>query len=310
MRGCLTPVAVLLLGATGAGARAQERPTDEWLTNPVDRGTFDVYLEFFAYDADLPFAADVEAATTDEGVRTEHLTFQSTPGMRVTALLFHPSGVDLEAAPAVVSLPGGTARGKDTARYVAFNRFLARAGITVLAIDMLHLGERADGFFTTFDEVEKHARLYNNDAEYLGWVQQTVKDVSRAFDFLVAERGVAASRVGVVGVSRGGVLATIAGGADDRFAAVAILHSGHFDYFEDGHRAAACPANYIGRISPRPVFFLSAENDGDFLPETSIRPMHRLAREPKIIRWTPGGHGATTDEDVGARAQWLQTNLP
>ena len=304
------PVAVLLFATTAGGARAQERPTDEWLTNPVDRGTFDAYLEFFAYDADLPFEADVETATTDEGVRTERLTFQSTPGMRVTALLYHPSGVDLEAAPAIVSLHGGIARGKDSARLVAFNRFLARAGITVLAIDMLHYGERADGFFTTFDEVEKHERLYNNDTEYLGWVQQTVKDASRALDFLVAERSVAASRVGVVGVSRGAILAMIVGGADDRFAAVASVHGGHFDYFEDGHRAAACPANYVGRISPRPVFFLSAENDGDFLPETAIRPIHRLAREPKTIRWTPGGHGVTTDEDVGALAQWLRANLP
>jgi dienelactone hydrolase len=137
-----------------------------------------------------------------------------------------------------------------------------------------------------------------------------VKDASRARDFLVAERGVAASRVGVVGVSRGAVVALIVGGADDRFAAVASVHGGHFDYFEDGHRAAACPANYIGRISPRPVFFLNAENDGDFLPETAIRPLHRLAREPKTIRWTPGGHGFSTDEDVAALAQWLRTNLP
>jgi hypothetical protein len=38
--------------------------------------------------------------------------------------------------------------------------------------------------------------------------------------------------------------------------------------------------------------------------------MYRLAREPKTIRWTPGGHGAMTDEDVGAVAQWLRTNLP
>jgi dienelactone hydrolase len=299
----------LLLGATAAGGWAQDRPTDAWLTHPVDRGTFDTYLQFFTYNADVPFAVDVGGTTTDEGVRTEHLTFQSTPGTRVTALLYHPSGVDLEAAPAVVFLHGGGGRGKDAARYVALSRFLARAGITVLAIDMLHYGERADGFFTTFDEVEKHERLYNNDAEYLEWVQQTVKDVSRALDFLVAERGVAATRVGLVGVSRGGVLAMITGGADNRFAAVASLHGGHFDFFEDGHRAAACPANYVGRISPRPVFFLNAENDGDFLPETAIRPMHRLAREPKTIRWTPGGHGAMTEEDRGAFAQWLRRNL-
>ena len=157
--------------------------------------------------------------------------------------------------------------------------------------------------------MEKHERLYNDDARYLEWMQQTVKDVGRAFDFLVAERGVAASRIGLAGSSRGAVVATIAGAADERFGAFALMHGGHFDFFEDGHRAAACPANYIGRISPRPLFLFSAENDQDFLPETAIRPMHRLARGA-TIRWTPGGHGSSTAEDLGVLAEWLRSNLP
>jgi dienelactone hydrolase len=186
---------------------------------------------------------------------------------------------------------------------------LARAGVAVLAIDMLHYGERNDGFFTTFAEMEKHDRLYNNEAEYLEWVQQTVKDVGRSYDFLAAERGVDQGRVGLVGFSRGGVVATIAGGADDRFSAVALLHTGHFDFFEDGHRAAACPANYIGRIAPRPLFMLNSENDADFLPETAIRPLHRLAGQPNTVRWITGRHGFMGEDDVRVLAEWLRTNL-
>ena len=309
MTGSLRGVALLMAGVVTL-ATAQERPTDEWLTTPVDQSTFNAYLEFFAYSDAVPFSTNVMETTNDEGVRTEHLTFQSTPGQQVSALLYHASGVDMGAAPAVVFLHGGGARGKDAGGYVRLNRFLARAGITVLAIDMLHYGERADGFFSTFTELEKHERLYNNEAGYLEWMQQTVKDVGRALDFLVTQRSVDGTRIGLVGFSRGATVVTVAGAADSRFAAVAILHGGHFDFFEDGHRAAACPANYIGRISPRPVFLLSADNDQDFLPETAIRPMHRLAREAKTIRWTTGGHGATTDEDRAALAEWIRENLP
>jgi len=306
-RELMQAVTVLAISAT---AQAQDRPTDEWLTHPVDRATFNAYLEFFAYSDDVSFSTNVMETTNDEGVRTEHLSFQSTPGMQVTALLYHPSGVDITAAPAVVFLHGGSGRGKDFGGYVRLNRFLARAGITVLAIDMLHYGERADGLFTTFAEMEKHERLYNDDAEYLKWMQQSVKDVGRAYDFLVAERGVGASRIGLVGSSRGAVVATIAGAADQRLGAVVLLHGGHFDFFEDGHRAAACPANYIGRINPRPLFILSAENDQDFLPETAIRPMHRLAGDQATIRWTPGGHASSTDEDRAALAEWIREKLP
>jgi poly(3-hydroxybutyrate) depolymerase len=301
---------VLAAMLAGTITHAQDRPTDEWLANPVDQRTFEAYLEFFTYSSDLAFETDVVSTSEESGVREEHLRFQSTPGVVVTARLYHPTGVEVANAPAIVYLHGGGPSGKDRGATVRAHRFLARAGIAVLAIDMLHYGERDDGFFTTFDEMEKHERLYNNDAVYLEWVQQTVKEVSRSFDFLVAERGADPARIGLAGISRGGVLATIAGGADRRFAAVALLHAGHFDFFEDGHRAAACPANYIGRISPRPLFLLNAENDADFVPDAAIRPLHRLAGEPATHRWTNRGHGFMGEDDMSALAAWLRENLP
>jgi dienelactone hydrolase len=81
-------------------------------------------------------------------------------------------------------------------------------------------------------------------------VTQTVRDVSRGYDFLVNERGVDASRMALVGFSRGAQPAMIAGGVERWLAAVALLHGGHFDFYETGHLAAACPANDIGRIGP------------------------------------------------------------
>ncbi|HEX9692060.1 MAG TPA: alpha/beta fold hydrolase [Gemmatimonadales bacterium] len=301
-------VAALQLTWTSSAA-GQERPTDQWLASPVDRATYDAYLEFYRYGTDVPFATTVSGTSTVEGVRVEALSFQSTPGQRVTAALYHPTGSRLDAAPAIIFLHGGSARGKDAAFYQGPLRFIARAGITVLAIDMPHFGERADGFFTTFDEIEKHERLYNAEAVYLDWVQQTVKDVRRSYDFLVAARGVQAARIGLAGTSRGGVLAAIAGAVETRLRAVALLHFGHFDFFEDGHLAAACPANYVGHIRPRPVFTLSADDDQDFLPDAAIRPILRLIREPKTERWTPGGHAATSDDDLAALVDWLRRQL-
>ena len=40
-------------------------------------------------------------------------------------------------------------------------RILARAGFSVLALDMQHFGERSSNLLTTFTEQEKHERLYN-----------------------------------------------------------------------------------------------------------------------------------------------------
>lgn len=304
----LTATLALLTVAT---AEAQEqRPTDEWLTKPVDDTRFQAYLELFLYDTDVPFQTHVTETSRQDDVVIERLTFQSTPGVDVTAILFHAAGSDVADNPALVFLHGGIPSGKNAGYIGRMASFLVRAGYSFLAIDMMHFGERNDGMFETFSESEKHEKLYNNDAAYLAWMQQTVKDVGRSYDYLVRERGVSPDRVGLVGMSRGGMVSTVAGGADDRFGAVVLLHSGHFDYFEDGHRPAACPANYIGRISPRALFMLNTEDDRDLLPLTSVRPLQALARDPMEFRWRNGAHGFMDEQDLAAIADWLRVSLP
>ncbi len=290
-------------------AAAQARPTDQWLTNPVDRTTFEAYMDFFVYDADVPFLTEVFEDSEAGGVREEHLQFQGTPGLMVTARLYHAQGLEMGDAPAIVFLHGGGIQGKDPAYFVGLHRFLARAGVSVLAIDMWHFGERDQGFLGGGSEQERHDLLYNNEPAYLEWVQQTVKEVSRSFDFLVDERGADPERIGLTGFSRGAVVSMIAGAVEERFNAVSLLHSGHFDFFEDGHRAAACPANYVGRID-RPVLFVNTEADQDFIPATAIRPIHRLAGPSAEVYWsTAGGHGALNDDDRSALASWLRDKL-
>lgn len=302
------PLAIATL-AVAASAAAQDRPTDQWLTNPVDDRTFQAYLEFFAYDDALPFNTEVVSATEAEGLLEERLSFHSTPATIVTARLYRQSGESSAQRGGVVFLHGGGPQGKEGAISVQLSRLMARAGWTVLSIDLLHWGGRDTGLLETYSDVEKHERLYNQPAAYLEFVTQTVKDVSRAYDFLVRERNADPARIALVGSSRGAQLAMIAGGAESRLAAVALLHGGHFDFYEDGHRAAACPANYIGRISPRPVFMINGENDADYLPDTSVRPLQRLVREPKRIIWTDAGHGFLSEDDRTALVDWLRSTV-
>jgi dienelactone hydrolase len=293
-----------------AAGVAQDRPTDQWLQRPVDDQTFAAYLEFFVYDPGLPFQTRVRASGEQEGMLEERLDFQSTPGITVTARLYRPRHAAAERQSGVILLHGGGPQGKDAQVSIQLSRLMARAGWTVLSIDYLHFGERKTGLLETYSEIEKHEQLYNQPAAYLDFVTQTVKDVSRGYDYLVSERGVDSSRVALVGFSRGAQLAMIAGGAERRLAAVALLHGGHFDFYENGHLAAACPANYIGRISPRPVLMINGENDGDYLPDTAVRPLQRLVKEPKRIIWTDAGHGFLSEDDRTALVDWLRTSVP
>lgn len=301
--------ALLLALSPGVGApvAAQGWPADPWLSDPVEDETFRTYLDFFQYDRALPFATRVLDVETVDGIRREHLTFESTPGEWVFARYSSP-GASAGDRPALLVLHGGTGGGKDTPHYRALAMRLVRAGFNVLAIDMLHFGERDTGLMTTFTEADKHDKLYNQPATYLAWVTQTMKDAGRSYDFLVRERGADPGRVGLVGYSRGAQVGYIVGGADDRFAAVALLLGGHFDRAENAHRAAACPANYAGRIQPRPLFLINGIYDSDYDREKSVLPLHRLTGEPKEVIWAETGH-SVLPEHLDLLADWLRKNL-
>lgn len=290
-------------------AQAQDRPKDEWLTKPVDDQTYQAYLDFFAYDSNLDFNVRVLGSEETEGLLREHISFQSTPGEQVFAHLYRLSSLELKGAPAIIALHGGSGSAKEAAYFTRVVEVIVRAGWAVLAIDMKYFGERRTDLLQTFSEVEKHDRLYNQESTYLDWMIQTVKDVSRSYDFLVKEREVDPNRIALLGFSRGAVVSFIAGAVETRLAGVVALHGGHFDRSEDGHLPAACPANYIGRISPRPILMINGERDNDFFKEASVLPLQKLAKQPYHFRWNDTGHAVLTEQDDAVMIQWLRENI-
>lgn len=305
-RGCTSArrrfAAVALLLATSTRPLLAQKGSDEWLRRPVDDHTIESFRSFFLYDSRLPFETRVDSVTQASGVRYEHLSYVSTAGQRVPARLYRlidSAGVDRS----IVLLHGGNAAGQNSAGIRVTAEYLVRAGFNVLTFDLLHFGGRQTGLLTTYAEADR-VRLYNEPSTYLAWITQNVKDVGRAYDFLVKERGARPSRVGLVGLSRGAVAASVAGGADKRFAAVALVVGGHHAVYETGHLAAACPANWIGRIAPRPLLMMNVDNDGVFNREQSVLPLYRLARQPKKIGWSPGGH-AVPQDSLSVLSRWL-----
>lgn len=287
---------------------AAQWESDQWLASPVDDATFATFLDFFRYDADLAFELERLGTEDRDGIAREHLAFQSTPGMRVTAHWYHVAAAPGQARPALIVVHGGVSRGKDGGVPRIAER-LVRSGFDVMAIDLLHFGERNTGLLTTFTEEDKHEHLYNQPSAFLDWVAQSVKDVGRTIDLLVADFGAAPDRIGYVGFSRGGQIGFVIGGAERRLRVVASLYSGHFDRAETGHLAAACPANYIGRISPRPFYMLNGNFDTDYDKEKSVIPLQELAGESTTFRWVDTGHTLPPADAVTEMVEWLAEHM-
>ncbi len=282
---------------------------DQWLLRPVDDRTYHTYLDFFRYDENVPWEVRVLDTTEDQGIAREHLSFQSTPGVRVTTNIFRPSS-DATALPVIVLLHGGGGQGKENPGVVRTASILARAGYIVDCIDLLYFGERASSdMFVSFTDREKHEKLYNQPSAYLTWLTQSVKDTRRSLDFVLQQRHGDSNRIAIIGMSRGAIVGTVVGAVDTRFAGVVLFYGGHFDALETGHLPAACPANYITHISPRPILMINGTRDSDMLKDSSVDPLYRLAKQPKQILWSDSGHVNPNEEQRTAMLQWLREKL-
>ena len=281
--------------------------SDQWLESPVSDEVFQNYLGFFTYESDLNFNLDVREISQEEGIYKERITFQSTPNMSVTADYYRLNSHESISRPHVIVVHGGTASGKD-AMYNRVVKGLIRHGMNVLAIDLLYFGERKTGLLTSFKNDDKANNLYNRKSLYLEWVIQTVKDVGRSYDLLTNHYKANPKKIGYLGISRGAELGFIITGVEKRFNAVALAISGHFDRLETGHLAAACPANYVGRISPVPTFLINGRFDSDYDAEKSVKPLHKLFGESTEFHWMETGHNLPPEETTKIY-QWLSKKL-
>jgi hypothetical protein len=51
---------------------------------------------------------------------------------------------------------------------------------------------------------------------------------------------------------------------------------------------------------------VNGEQDSDTVKDRSVDPMFKLAKQPKQIIWTGGGHMFASDEHRAALVQWLR----
>ena len=177
-----------------------------------------------------PLNARVVGSLDRDGYRVERLTYESRPGLVVTANLYLPAGPDAPAGPhpGVLGVCGHSRLGKAEPKYQAFGVELARAGFAVLVIDPISQGERVqwpDGeggseFGGPTGEHNQLDRLMRPTGEWFGaW---RAWDGVRGIDYLESREDVStAPFLGVTGNSGGGTLTCLVAGWDDRVTAAA-----------------------------------------------------------------------------------------
>ena len=167
------------------------------------------------------------AGTLDRGgYRVERLTYESRPGLLVTANLYIPAGPGPH--PGVLGVCGHSRLGKAEPKYQAFAVELAAAGFATLVIDPIGQGERVqwpDGegsslFGGPTGEHNQLDSLMRPAGQWFGaW---RAWDGVRGIDLLETRDDVStAPFLGVTGNSGGGTLTCLVAGRDPRVSAAA-----------------------------------------------------------------------------------------
>jgi len=180
-------------------------------------------------DRDAPLGIRVRnEQVLDDGVTLQNLTYETLPGVPVSASLFLARSYrDGSLFPAVLLAIGHAAEGRAYPNYVIMARLLAGAGIVTLSVDPPGQGERVqypgdDGKSIIGGPVAEH--LYMGLPCMLAGIPLAaffIRDLERGLDLLETLPCVDPARLGITGCSGGGTMTCYMALWDDRIAAAA-----------------------------------------------------------------------------------------
>ena len=154
-----------------------------------------------------------EQLLATNGIVQFHFSFAADSEQRVPGILMESTNFHGHR-PVVIALHG---TGGSKANMLALCRKLADAGFIAVAIDGRYHGERIKSGRDTAEYNDAIVRARRNPGEHPLYYD-TVWDVMRLVDYLQARDDVDPARIGLIGISKGGIETYLAAAADERIA--------------------------------------------------------------------------------------------
>jgi len=238
----------------------------------------------------LPERTPLKATVTGQLERGDYVVekvhLQSVPGAYVIGNLYRPAK-PAGPLPAVLYLCGHS-QGKVNPTYQAHPRWFAQHGYVALVLDPIQLGESQGFHHGTYREThwDWPGRGYTPAGA-------EVWNAMRALDYLETRADVDAERMGVTGLSGGGVISWCLGAADERVKVVVpVCQTGSIanvinNRSTDGHCDCAFWINYyrwcwpdVGAlIAPRSLLIASGSEDVLWRPQGYRDIAQRIRRQ-------------------------------
>lgn len=271
---------------------------------------------FFAYDLNSPPMAEDIGIREEDGAQIRDLSYASPCGGRVPAYLVTPAVSRDPLAGVVFMHPGQGDRSTFLSEAVA----LAGIGVASLLLD------------AAFRRAESAAwgRIPSAAADRSMYIQ-TVVDIRRGLDLLLARPDVDPHRLAYVGHSYGATWGGPLAGVERRLKALVLMAG--YPSLTEWHRTSEHPAaarfrarftpeafeaylqelapldgwHYIGQAAPAALLLQFARHD-EFVTQTQAEQYFAAASEPKEMRWYESDHFLNAQARV-ERAEWLAAQL-
>ena len=273
-----------------------------------------------------PLNAKVVSTVQKERYRVEKVVFESMPGIYVTANFFIPNGGPVPR-PAVALSCGHAHEGKDSNTYLRACVLLAERGVAALMFDPYEQGERRQ--YENYTLCHNH-NLIGAKAMLLGWSMAMLRtwDAIRAVDYLESRDDVDSSRIGFMGQSGGGTIASLMTAADWRLKATApscYLTSltslcaaiGPQDAEQNVFGQLAFGLNHTGYALIPDTKVAITGRYGDMFPWAGTALLYRTVetvaemlgtKDSYTLVFSPGPHG-WTESTMTASAEWMAACL-
>jgi dienelactone hydrolase len=164
----------------------------------------------------VPLAAQVEELPATNGLVEFHFSFGSDAHQRVPGFLLKPANSN-GRRPVVIVMHGTGGHKEDE---LPLLRRLASARFIAVAIDGRYHGERTKAGKGSAEYDEAIVRAWHGSGEH-PFYYDTVWDIRRLVDYLTTRDDVDASRIGLTGISKGGIETYLTAAVDERIAVTA-----------------------------------------------------------------------------------------
>jgi dienelactone hydrolase len=300
IRRSITTFCILLICSPGAASGQTSESAKIRAASPE---VFQAIKQFYEYNRDVPLNAKSLRKETFSSYTREKLVFTGVQNSRVPAYLALPK-TGTGPFPVVILIDGiygSKSRWFEEdswPRGALVTNALTASGIAVLALDARYHGERA---------AENDYQIPEDPSEQRDMIVQSVIEHRRAMDYLATRSDIDSNRIGLLGLSLGGIMTFVLSSIDPRVKA-AVAGVTPVGALKSPGSIPIAPQTFAGAIPDLPFLMLMTRKDRFYTADEAQQLFDSLKGQRKELVFYDSDHRPPA-EYAGKAVEWLSKYL-